>query len=57
MKSGKFLKIMCPRCKHPRIIYGKSATKIKCAQCNKLLITPTGGKVKIKAAIKKVLKK
>lgn len=52
--KSKFLKVSCPRCKHQKIIYGKSAIKIKCDKCNILLIKTTGGKTKIKAKVKEV---
>jgi len=51
MVNSKFLKIVCPRCKKPRMVFGKSTMKIKCAHCNKLLLKTTGGKAKVKARI------
>jgi len=51
----KFLEIACPRCQKPHTIFSKSTLKIKCVNCNKLLIKTTGGKTKVKAPIKKVL--
>ncbi|MBI2452204.1 30S ribosomal protein S27e [Candidatus Pacearchaeota archaeon] len=54
-KKGRFLEIVCPRCKNAQIVFGKSATRIKCVRCNKLLTKVTGGKTKIKAMVKKVL--
>jgi len=56
MSTGKFLKIACPRCQNEQMIYGKSSTKIKCDFCNKLLVKTTGGKTKVKAKIKEVIK-
>ena len=53
--QSRFLEIICPRCKSKQTIYGKSSTKIKCKECNKLLMKTTGGKTKIKARIKEVL--
>jgi len=53
--KSKFLKISCPRCSEEHIIYGKSTLKIKCRKCNKLLIETSGGKIRVKAPIKKVL--
>lgn len=56
-KKTKFLKIACPRCGKGHILYGKGTTRIKCNGCNYLLVKPTGGKTKIKAKVKKILKK
>jgi len=55
MVESKFLRIVCPRCGKSKIIFGKSSTKIKCKQCNKLLMKTKGGKAKIKASVKEVL--
>jgi len=54
-KTGKFLKIACPRCNCPQIIYGKSSLKIKCGKCNLLLTKPQGGKTKIRALVKEIM--
>ncbi len=54
--ESKFLRIQCPRCRHVQIIFGKSATRVKCAKCNKLLVGVTGGKVRVKALVQEVLK-
>jgi len=53
--ESKFLKIKCPKCKKPQIIFGKSSTKVKCNNCNVLLLKTKGGKAKIKARVEKVL--
>jgi len=53
--KGKFLQISCPRCSKTKIIFGKSSIKVKCDKCNKLLIKTQGGKIKVKAMVKKVL--
>jgi small subunit ribosomal protein S27e len=50
----KFLKIACPRCKCPQIIFSKSATMIKCVRCNKRLIDTTGGKTRLRAPVKQI---
>ena len=54
--KGKFLKIICPRCRKLQIVFGKSATRIKCVKCNKLLVKNTGGKTKVKAMVTEILK-
>ena len=53
--SSKFIKIRCPKCKNEQITFGKSATRVKCLVCSKVLVDPTGGKSRIKARILEVL--
>ncbi len=52
---SKFVKVRCPKCKNEQIIFGKSATEIKCLVCGKVIADPTGGKTNIKARILEVL--
>ena len=52
---SKFVKVECPRCKNEQVIFGKSAMRVKCEKCNKLLMMPTGGKTRMRARIKEVL--
>mgnify|MGYP001594610945 CR=1 FL=1 len=52
--SSKFLDIKCPRCGKTQVVFGKASTKVKCKDCNMLLIKTTGGKAKMKAPVKKV---
>lgn len=53
--KSKFIKIRCPKCKNEQIIFGKTATNVKCLVCDKILARPTGGKSKIKSRILEVL--
>ena len=53
--NSKFIKIRCPKCKNEQIIFGKSATDVKCLVCGRSLASPTGGKAKIKARVLEVL--
>jgi small subunit ribosomal protein S27e len=53
--TSKFVKVRCPKCKNEQIIFGKSATEIKCLVCDKIIAEPTGGKTNIKARILEVL--
>ncbi len=53
--NSKFVKVRCPKCKNEQIIFGKSATLIKCLVCDKVIAEPTGGKTNIKARILEVL--
>jgi len=55
IKENRFLRIACPRCSKIHTVFGKSTLKIKCENCNKILIKTTGGKTKIKAPVRKVL--
>ena len=54
-KKSKFLKIVCPKCRHKLIVFGKASINIKCPKCNYLLIQTSGGKARIRAPIKEVL--
>ena len=53
--TSKFIKVRCPKCKNEQIIFGKSATRINCLVCDKVLADSTGGKSKIKSRILEVL--
>ncbi len=53
--KSKFIKVRCPKCKNEQIIFGKSASTIKCLVCENEIAEPTGGKTKIKARILEVL--
>ena len=55
LSTSKFVKVRCPKCKNEQICFGKSATKVVCLVCSKVLLEPTGGKSKIKARILEVL--
>ena len=45
--SSKFIKVRCSKCKNEQIIFGKTATDIKCLVCDRILAEPSGGKSKI----------
>ncbi len=53
--TSRFIKLRCPKCKNEQIMFGKTATKVRCLVCDKLLAIPTGGKAKIKAQILEIL--
>jgi len=53
--KSKFIKVRCPKCKNEQVIFGKSATLIKCLVCEEVLAEPTGGKTHIKARILELL--
>lgn len=53
--TSKFIKVRCPKCKNEQITFGKTATKVGCLVCGKILAEPTGGKSRVKARILEVL--
>ncbi|MBI2106549.1 30S ribosomal protein S27e [Candidatus Woesearchaeota archaeon] len=53
--TSKFIKVRCVKCKNEQIIFGKSASEIKCLVCSNIMASPSGGKTKIKAQILEVL--
>jgi small subunit ribosomal protein S27e len=53
--KSKFVKVRCPKCKNEQIIFGKSASNIKCLVCENEIAESTGGKTKIKARILEIL--
>jgi ribosomal protein S27E len=53
--KSKFLRIVCPRCKKEKTVFGKCSTLVKCEGCNYLLLQTGGGKSKIRAPVKEVL--
>jgi small subunit ribosomal protein S27e len=53
--SSKFIKVRCAKCKNEQIIFGKSASRVKCLVCEAPLSEPRGGKSKIKSRILEVL--
>jgi len=53
--TSKFIKVRCPKCKNEQIIFGKSASKVVCLVCGKIVAEPTGGKAKIRSRVLEVL--
>lgn len=53
--TSRFIKVRCNKCKNEQIIFGKPATNVNCLVCGINLISPTGGKGKIKARVLEVL--
>jgi ribosomal protein S27E len=56
MADAKFVKVKCSKCKNTQIIFGKAATKVKCAECEGIIALPSGGNAKIRARVEEVLK-
>lgn len=53
--KSRFLKVKCNDCGNEQIIFGCSATDIRCLVCNKILAKSTGGKTSVKTQILAVL--
>ncbi|NQU98684.1 30S ribosomal protein S27e [Candidatus Woesearchaeota archaeon] len=53
--DSKFIKLRCAKCKNEQIVFGKSASKIECLVCGKVLAEPSGGKTVVKTRILEVL--
>ena len=55
MANTKFLKVRCNKCKNEQVLFGKSATTVKCLVCGEVLAEPSGGKTKVAARVLEVL--
>jgi small subunit ribosomal protein S27e len=55
MPKSRFLQIQCKKCKNKQTIFSRAASKIKCLKCGEILAESTGGEVRIKARILRVL--
>jgi small subunit ribosomal protein S27e len=53
--KSKFIKVVCSKCKNEQIVFGKSASVVKCLVCEKVLAEPTGGKTRVRARVLEVL--
>jgi ribosomal protein S27E len=53
-KEGKFVRVKCPKCKSSQVIFGKTATEIRCIKCNNKISKTSGGKTKIRGMVEKV---
>lgn len=49
-----FIRVKCPDCGNEQNVFENASTEVKCKECNKTLLEPTGGKAVKKA---KVIKK
>lgn len=54
--NGKFLRVMCNKCKNVQVIYGKATTVVKCIRCSAILAQPRASKAKIRGKVIKILK-
>ena len=53
--TSKFIKVRCPNCKNEQVIFGKSASDVKCLVCGRMIAKSTGGKTAVRARILEVL--
>ena len=53
--KSKFLKVICSACNNEQVIFNKSSSPVKCLVCGDILVSPTGGKAKIKTIVLQVL--
>ena len=53
--TGKFTRVVCPKCKNEQLIFGKSSTPVNCLVCSRELSEATGGKSVIKSKIVEVI--
>ena len=51
----KFLRVRCNDCGNEQVIFGASATVVKCIVCEKVMAVPKAGKGSIKTKILEVL--
>ena len=54
---SRFLRVKCNDCGNEQVIFGASASDIKCLVCEKPLAKSTGGKTNVKTQITAVLDK
>jgi small subunit ribosomal protein S27e len=53
--SSRFVKVRCAKCKNEQIIFGKSASKVKCLVCGEVLADSSSGKAVIRGQVLEVL--
>jgi ribosomal protein S27E len=55
MAKGKFLHVECVKCKKNHTIYNKGSTEVKCRDCGYIISKPSGGKIRLRTLVRKVL--
>jgi small subunit ribosomal protein S27e len=55
LPRSKFLKVKCNDCGSEQMVFGNSASEVKCLVCGKALVRPAGGKAVVLAKVTKVL--
>ena len=53
--TGQFYRVKCQKCSNEQVIFGKTATLVKCAECGEVLAQPTGGRADVKATVLEAL--
>jgi small subunit ribosomal protein S27e len=53
--QSRFLRVKCIDCGNEQVVFGNSASVVKCLVCGKTLVKPRGGKAKILTKIVSVL--
>jgi ribosomal protein S27E len=53
--DSKFLTVVCGKCKSKQVIFSKTATVVKCQNCQEELSVPTGGNSRVNAKVERVL--
>lgn len=52
---SRFLRVKCTDCGNEQVVFGNSASVVKCLACGKTLVRPRGGKARILTKIISVL--
>ena len=55
--NSNFFKVKCGDCGNEQVVFGATATRVKCLVCEKTLANSTGGKTKFVAEVLTVLDK
>jgi len=45
--AGRFIRVLCLKCRNEQIIFDKASTIVKCLNCGQIIARPTGGKAKL----------
>jgi small subunit ribosomal protein S27e len=55
--KSRFMRIKCADCGNEQVVFGCTASRIKCLVCEKTLAESTGGKTAFKAEVVEVVDK
>ncbi len=55
--KSRFLKVKCNDCGNEQVVFGASASNVKCLVCEKPMAGSTGGKTEVKGQVVAVLDK
>ena len=45
--AGRFIRVLCLKCRSEQIIFDRASTIVKCLNCGQIIARPTGGKAKL----------